>query len=279
LIADVADHVAPGVRRVTAPNPSALTGAGTQSYVVGSLDVVVVDPGPDDDTHLERLAGERVRYVLVTHDHDDHAAGARALADRCGALVLGPQGGQGRSPDGVLADGDVVAVPGWRLTVLSTPGHAARHLCFLLETDAGATSSARRLLFSGDLVLGGSSTVVAPPDGDMAQYVASLERLLALDPVVDVVAPGHGPLVVDGHAAIARQLEHRREREREVLAALACRDRATVAEIAGAVYPVVAPGLEDAIQLQVWAHLRKLVGDGSVATAEPDDRRGAYWLV
>jgi glyoxylase-like metal-dependent hydrolase (beta-lactamase superfamily II) len=278
LTARLADDVAPGVRRVTAPNPSAMTGAGTQSYLVGSGDVVVVDPGPDDEAHLGRLGGEDVRYVLVTHDHDDHAAGARALARRCGAILLGPPGRPGREPDGVLADGDVVAVPGWRLSVLATPGHSARDVCYLLEAEPGSSPGSGRLLFSGDLVLGGSSTVVAAPDGDMAQYLASLERLVALEPAVDVVAPGHGPLLAGGRAAIAGQLAHRRLREQEVLAALGRRGRATVAEIAAAVYPNVASGLADAAQLQTWAHLRKLVEDGSVTTLDPDDRTATFAL-
>ena len=288
--------MAPGVRRLTAPNPSPMTGEGTQSYLVGAGDLVVVDPGPDDAGHLGRVVdagGGRIRYVVVTHAHDDHAPGARALARLTGALVLGPPAGGTYAPDAVLADADVVAVPGWRLTALHTPGHAADHLCYLLDTEqedpglvegdrharregTAVESAGPRLLFSGDHLLGGTSTVVAPPEGDMAAYLASLERLLRLDPGIDAVAPGHGPLLADARAVIVAQLAHRAERERQVVAALGRSPHATAAGLATTVYGRLDPGLVPAAQLQVWAHLRKLATEGRARSTDPDDPGGSW---
>ncbi|MHB1598640.1 MAG: MBL fold metallo-hydrolase [Acidimicrobiales bacterium] len=291
-----AAEVAPGVRRLTATNPSPMTGEGTQSYLVGTGDLVVVDPGPDDAGHLDRIvdaSGGRIRYVVVTHAHDDHAPGARSLARRTGALVLGPPAGGAYAPDAVLADADVVAVPGWRLTALHTPGHAAGHLCYLLDIEredpgfvagdhrsrregAVVESAGPRLLFSGDHLLGGASTVVAPPEGDMVAYLASLERLLRLDPGIDAVAPGHGPLLAGARAVIVAQLAHRAERERQVVAALERSPHATPAGLATTVYGNLDPGLVPAARLQVWAHLRKLATEGRARSTDPDDPGGSW---
>lgn len=291
-----AAEVVPGVRRLTATNPSPMTGEGTQSYLVGAGDLVVVDPGPDDAGHLDRIvdaSGGRIRYVVVTHAHDDHAPGARSLARRTGALVLGPPAGGAYAPDAVLADADVVAVPGWRLTALHTPGHAPEHLCYLLDTEregsgfvegghrprpevAVVESAGPRLLFSGDHLLGGASTVVAPPEGDMAAYLASLERLLRLDPGIDAVAPGHGPLLAGARAVIVAQLAHRAERERQVVAALERSPYATSAGLATTVYGDLDPGLVPAARLQVWAHLRKLATEGRARSTDPDDPGGSW---
>ncbi len=260
-----------------------MTGRGTNSYLVGAADVVVVDPGPDDDAHLDALvtrAGGEIRYVLVTHAHPDHSAGARRLAARTGAALLGPPPSGAFSPDAVLSDGDVVAVPGWRLEVLETPGHCADHLCFVLEEAApggvdapgGGSGTGRRrhrVLLSGDHVLGGTSTVVAAPGGDMAAYVASLERLLALAPPLDEIAPGHGEMLGDARAVLEAYVARRRAREAEVVAALELAPGATPAEIAAAVYPTIAPGLEQAALAQTWAHLRKLHDDGRASSPDP----------
>lgn len=277
-------------RRVLAPNPSPMTGRGTNTYLVGSHGAVVVDPGPDDAAHLARVldaAGAPIRYVLVTHAHLDHASGARPLAELAGALLLGPAGdgpggadAPGYEPDAVLSGGDVVAVPGWRLTAVDTPGHAAHHLCYLLDraggTGAFGSAPSRRVLFSGDLVLGGSSSVVAAPGGDMAAYLASLELVRALDPPVEVVAPGHGELVFEVQATLDAYLARRTEREQEVVAALERCPGATAAGLASVVYPELAPGLEDAARLQVWAHLRKLSDEGRASSTDPEDP-GAPW--
>jgi glyoxylase-like metal-dependent hydrolase (beta-lactamase superfamily II) len=255
------------VRRVVAPNPSPMTGEGTNTYLIGSSDVIVVDPGPADPRHLDRLvelSGGAVRYVLYTHAHVDHAPAARPLAERTGAAVLGPGGALG--PDGALCDGDVVAVPGFRLEVLETPGHSSDHLCFLLGSDetpgSDAPATASRVLFTGDVVLGGMSSVVAAPDGDMADYLASLRRLLLLEPEPEWIAPGHGPLLA--------------EREQQVLATLVRVGPASPAELVPAVYPGLAAGLTEGARRQIWAHLRKLRIDERASCASPGDEQ-ARW--
>jgi glyoxylase-like metal-dependent hydrolase (beta-lactamase superfamily II) len=290
-------QVVPGVRTVLAPNPSPMTGAGTNSYLVGEHDVVVVDPGPADAGHIDRLvelSGGAVRYVVVTHGHGDHAPGARLLAERSGAVVLGPPVGADFAPDGVLADGDVVAVPGWRLGVLHTPGHSSDHLCYLLEAEratvapaepassAGPANGERheRLLFSGDLVLGGTSTIVAAPDGDMADYLRSLDRLQRLAPPIDLIAPGHGRVVSEPRAVLAEYVAHRLAREAEVLEALARLGNASPSEIAAAVYPASLPaGLVEASRRQVWAHLRKLGAEGRARGTAPDEPQASWAAV
>jgi len=303
-----AEQVESGLWKVLAPNPSPMTGRGTNSYVVGGDDVVVVDPGPDDPRHLDALlgrAGDGIRYVVVTHAHLDHAAGARRLTERVGATLLGPPPAEGFAPDAVLADGDVVAVPGWRLEAVETPGHCAHHLCFVLERTPAALDaspegdgerreaagvggcggtvvpgnlrpSRKRILLSGDHVLGGSPTVIAAPGGDMAAYLASLGRIRALDPPIDSIAPGHGPIVDDPRAALDEYVAHRLEREEEVVVALARLSRATPAQIAAVVYPALEPGLGKAATLQVWAHLRKLGDEGRAWSADPG-RVDAQW--
>ncbi len=277
-----------GLRRVLAPNPSPMTGRGTNTYLVGGPDVVAVDPGPDDDAHLGRVlraANGAIRYVLVTHSHRDHAEGARRLADRSGALLLGPapsgppeHDSPGYAPDALLAGGDVVAVPGWRLSALDTPGHCAQHLCFVLEPTGRDLSggvagdgSARRVLLSGDHLLGGTSTVVAAPGGDMAAYLASLEAVRRLDPPVDLVAPGHGELVEDVVAMLDSYVARRLERESELVAALELSGAASPEELVALVYPALSRGLAGAARLQVWAHLRKLHDEGRASTTDPDD--------
>ena len=269
MVPGVPDLVSPTVRRLLAPNPGILTGPGTNSYLVGSDQLAVVDPGPDLPSHLDAVArwGKgRVRWILVTHAHPDHCLGAAGLRERTGAEVLGWGAGQRFRPDGLLGDGDVVDGPGFRLRALHTPGHASDHLCFLLESEG--------LLFSGDHVLAGTTVVVAPPDGDMADYLDSLRRLKGLG--IRAMAPGHGPLVEDPEGRIDEYLAHRRAREAAVLDALAMAGRATVAQLVGAVYGDVRPELHPAAALSLWAHLRKLAGDGRARSPDPD-AMGAWW--
>jgi glyoxylase-like metal-dependent hydrolase (beta-lactamase superfamily II) len=260
-----------------------MTGSGTNSYLVGSQTLVAIDPGPDDAEHVGKLAelsAGRLGYILVTHHHPDHAPGAARLAAMTGALILSygtvpPSPFATVVPDRALADGDVVAVTGLSLTALHTPGHTSDHLSFMANFDAG--SDAPRVLFSGDTVIGGSTVVVAPPDGDMVAYMSSLERLLHLSPSADVIAPGHGALIEDPAEAINDYLTRRRARELSVLDALAS-GPSNAADLVASIYPDLARGLDGVATRTVWAHLRKLGSEGRAHSLAPDDIY-AQWSV
>jgi glyoxylase-like metal-dependent hydrolase (beta-lactamase superfamily II) len=258
----------PRVTRVLAPNPSPLTLEGTNTFVVaepGAGTVVVIDPGPADDGHARAVLGacdgRRVELMLLTHTHVDHAEGAHAFAERAGAplAAIAPGWASPGAPD--LAAGDPVAAAGLELRPLPTPGHAPDHCCFQLAAD--------RAVFTGDHVLGRGTTVVEWPGGDMADYLASLELLLGLDP--ERLYPGHGPLVPDAVARVEGYLAHRRDREAQVLAALAAGDR-TPAEIVARVYAEVDLALHPAAELSVRAHLVKLAREGRVTSDPPGER-------
>ncbi len=265
----------PFVRRLTAPNPSIMTGPGTNTYLVGEDSLAVIDPGPDIEDHLSRIeaaAEGRIRRVLVTHTHSDHAPGAVPLAARTQAELCGYDARDGFVPDLELRGGDTFDLGPVALTAIHTPGHASNHLCYLVETNTPDSSrTSRRLLLSGDHVMGGSTVVIAPPDGDMARYMSSLETLLALDPPIDAIAPGHGPVLEDPAAAIEALLDHRRNRERAVLAVLKERRAATVAELVAAVYTDVDPDRHKIARLSLWAHLRKLRDEERAYSEHPDD--------
>ncbi len=264
-----AERVSPLVRRVLARNPSPFTFTGTGTYIVGRGTVAVIDPGPSDAAHLAALAaalaGERVAAILVTHTHLDHSPGARALAAETGAPVVGcaplalsdtgPRADAGfdpdYAPDRVLADGESVSGPGWTLTAVATPGHTSNHLCFALAEEEA--------LFTGDHVMGWSTTVVAPPDGDMAAYMASLERLLGRTD--RIFYPTHGAPVTDPKRWTRHLLAHRRQREAQILALLAegvCEIPAMVARM----YAEVDRRLWPAAGRSVLAHLLDLAARG-----------------
>ena len=259
------------VVRATAPNPGVMTGAGTNTYLVGTDELVVIDPGPDDDGHrhaLVDLGAGRIRWIVVTHTHPDHAPGAAALAVRTGAQVLGFSERDGFVPSRAVGDGFELRGPGFVLRAVHTPGHASNHLCWLL-VDAD-------MLFSGDHVMQGSTVVIAPPDGDMAQYLASVRRLLAMDPPLVTIAPGHGSLIVDPAAALEGIIEHRLAREKAVADALADAGRATVDELLPTVYADVDEALHPVARYSLWAHLRKLDADGGAHSEDPADIE-AHW--
>jgi len=252
------------VVRATAPNPGMMTGPGTNTYVVGNDTLVVVDPGPDDDGHLDALAelgAGRIRSIVVTHTHPDHAPGAAGLADRTGAEVLGFSERDGFVPTRDVGDGFELHGTGFSLRALHTPGHASNHLCWLLVEE--------HMLFSGDHVMQGSTVVIAPPDGDMALYLASLRMLLVLDPPIATIAPGHGALIMEPAAAVDGIIEHRLAREKMVAEALATAGHATVDELLPGVYADVRDELLPVARQSLWAHLRKLGADGMART---DDR-------
>jgi glyoxylase-like metal-dependent hydrolase (beta-lactamase superfamily II) len=235
--------VAPGIRRLVAENPGPLTYHGTNTYLIdGVAGITVLDPGPDDATHVRAIqaaAGGRIARIFVTHHHADHAGAAPALAAATGASVFSHAGG--------MRDGDVEGI--W--TALHTPGHAADHLCFA-RTDG--------VVLTGDHVMSFSTSVIPPaPDGDMAAYMASLRRLLGRDDALYL--PGHGPPIRDPHGFAAALLRHRERREAEVLAALREAPRDTAALVA-ALYPDIDGRLAQAAAASVMAHLVKLRAEG-----------------
>jgi len=276
----VVEWVAPGIRRLLCPNPGPFTARGTNTYLIGRGEVAVLDPGPDFEGHraaiLAALAGERVSRILVSHTHRDHSPGAAPLAAATGAETLGfgphltPAGeGEGGdhdfAPDRRLADGDAVEGEGWRLVALHTPGHCANHLCFALEADAAVAP--KGVLFSADHVMAWSTSVVSPPDGDMADYMRSLERIGARTAAGTdrLLLPGHGPRHDDPALFVAALIAHRREREAKVLAALRAADGpATALSLVPAVYgPALEPRLVPAAARSLLAHLVKLAGEGA----------------
>ena len=259
-VAGRVDVLGPGLRRVTAPNPGVMTGPGTNAYLVGTGEVAVVDPGPDDAGHLETVldaasaAGDRIRWVLVTHTHEDHAPGAARLAQEAGAEVLGFAPGPHFSPDTLVSDGFELDTPTFRLRALHTPGHASDHVCWLLDSP--------RVLLSGDHVMDGATVVIAPPDGDMARYLESLRKVAELDPPLEAIAPGHGRLLGAPRQVLAAVIAHRLARERLVAATLDQVGTATVDELVAAVYADVDEPMHRVARLSLWAHLRKLAAEG-----------------
>ena len=265
--------------RVLAQNPSPFTYTGTGTYVVGSDRLIIIDPGPDLDDHLPALIsaidGRALDAILVTHSHLDHSPLSRRLQDATDAPIMGfgPHG-SGRAggledetveagadkafaPDKCLADGETISVPGCDLMALHTPGHTSNHLCFL-DTQTGT-------LFTGDHIMGWSTTVISPPDGDMAQYLASLERLQAMD--IKTLVPTHGPIRTDATAFIDDLIQHRRERENQILRQL--KDGVeTIDAMVPSMYKAVDPWLHPAAARSVFAHLIALY-DAKVVDAHP----------
>ncbi|HEY7063086.1 MAG TPA: MBL fold metallo-hydrolase [Chloroflexota bacterium] len=258
--------VAPRIHKLLAPNPGPYTGPGTNTYLVGERELAVIDPGPDDPVHIDRILeevgalGARVGLVLVTHHHPDHLPGADLLRRKTGAPLAAHEGI--RHVDRTLHHGQEVPVEGETLEVLATPGHASTHMCFLLR--------ARELLFSGDHVVGSGTVVVSPPDGDMAAYLDSL-ALLRQYPIRRML-PGHWDPVEDPASKIAEYIDHRLLRERQVLACLRLGDE-TIPAMVGRLYADVDPRLHGAAGRSVLAHLLKLEHDGRVL------RRGDRWLL
>lgn len=260
----------PGIRRLLAPNASAMTGPGTNTYLVGHEDLVVIDPGPDDPTHIERIVESaigNIRYIVVTHSHRDHAPGAALLARITGATLLGFDARPNFKPDGRILEGDTIVSSGWKLEAIHTPGHSSDHLCFIADSDEDKAS---RLLFSGDHIMEGSTVVIGPPDGDMADYLASLERLHLVNPPIEVIAPGHGMLIADPRGAVDAYIALRRHREESIFQAVEARAQ-RVAELVPRIYEQLPDHLVRHARRSVWAHLRKLHEEERVYSVDPDD--------
>lgn len=266
-----ADLVSPLIRRVVAENPGPFTFTGTGTYIVGSpepgSEVAVIDPGPEDPRHLaalqDALAGQRLTHILLTHSHLDHSPLARPLQAALGgalygrgapeaAPLTGEEGEDARfTPDVELAGGQLLSGPDWTLETIATPGHASNHLAFALHEE--------NALFSGDHVMGWSTTVISPPDGDMGDYLASLDRVIAGG--FSTIWPAHGPPVTDVAPFLQAYRAHRLEREAQILDALA-RGRTRITDMVPELYAGVDRALWPAAARSVWAHLIHLVRTG-----------------
>jgi glyoxylase-like metal-dependent hydrolase (beta-lactamase superfamily II) len=270
IVHGVASALSPLVRRIVAPNPGKMTGPGTNTYLVGIDEIVVIDPGPDDPGHLDAIAGcggDRIRWILCTHTHPDHSPGVAGLRERTGAEVRAFDARDGLEIDVPMADGDQVVATEFVLRAVHTPGHASNHLCYLLEQE--------RLLFSGDHVMDGSTVVISPPDGDMAVYLRSLEKVRSLRPRLRSIAPGHGHLIEDPIDRIDGYLAHRAEREQQVLAKVRSAGPITIPEIVADLYADVRQELHEVAERSVWAHLRKLLDEGLV-TGDRESPDGSW---
>ncbi|HEX4767460.1 MAG TPA: MBL fold metallo-hydrolase [Lichenihabitans sp.] len=287
--AEELQRVSPGIRRLIANNGGPFTFTGTCSYIVGRGEVAVIDPGPNDPSHLHALldavAGETVRHILVTHTHRDHSPGAAALREATGAEIVGcrprrPAAGheahphldagfdRAYAPDRILGEGDGVEGPAYRLFAVETPGHTSDHLAFGFPAEGA--------LFSGDHVMAWSTTVVVPPDGSMRAYMASLRKLIGRDDTI--YWPGHGGPVRQPRTFVNALLVHRQWREAAILRCLAAGD-ATVATIVGRIYRDLAPALRGGASQSVLAHLVDLVDAGRVVVDGPPTLRAHYRAV
>lgn len=254
-------ELAPGVRRVVAPNPSMMTGPGTNTYLFGIERIAVLDPGPNLAVHLANIrarAGAPIGWIIVTHTHPDHSPGAAPLADICGAELIGMAAPEGDhqdatfTPDRVLGDGDVIASDEFSLQAIHTPGHASNHFCF--------HDVERNWVFSGDHVIDGSTVVIDPPDGNMSEYLRSLQRLRDLNAAA--IAPGHGELIGNPAEVIDWIIEHRLQREARVFAAVCEHPGLDVTELVRLVYEDLAENLYPLAERSLLAHLQKLQKDG-----------------
>lgn len=280
--------LADGVQRLTAPNPGPFTFHGTNTYIVGERSVCVIDPGPDNDAHfdtlMKALEGRQVTHIAVSHTHRDHSPLARRLKQRTGAVIVaeGPHRparplfeGEVNPfaessdtefvPDIALADGAAVEGEGWRLTTVLTPGHTANHAAFALDGTG--------ILFSADHVMAWATSIVAPPDGAMSDYMASLDRLLRRQD--SLYLPGHGGPVSEPQAFVRALRSHRLMRERAVLEQIR-KGVSAIPDMVTVIYASTDPRLHGAAALSVLAHIEDLVEKGLVATDGPSRLTGTY---
>lgn len=247
-------ELAPGVRRLLAPNPSMMTGPGTNTYLLGNEEIAVIDPGPAMQDHvdaIQELADGPIKWILVTHTHPDHSPAAALLGEATGAEQYGVAPPRGRHQDQsfkadyVIADGDMFETDEFCLRMIHTPGHASNHFCYLHEE--------QKLLITGDHIINGSTVVIDPPDGSMGDYLRSLERLKSLD--ISAILPGHGELMDQPQEEIDWLINHRLEREAKVIGALKAQPNATSRELVPLVYEDVDKKLHDLAEHSLLAHL------------------------
>ena len=265
------DQVSPLIRRVIANNPGPFTYVGTGTYIVGHGEVAVIDPGPDIAEHLDAIlaatSGERVTHILVTHHHSDHSPLARPVAQATGATIYGRavdrapvegsiqlEAGYDRfEPEVTVATGTVLSGPGWTIEAIHTPGHTSNHICYALREE--------NALFSGDHIMGWSTTVITPPDGDMGDYLASLETVRTRG--FSTLWPTHGAPITDPGPFIEAYAAHRLDRERQIIARLEAGDE-TIKAMVPTIYAAVDPRLHPAAAHSVLAHMLELVKSGRV---------------
>lgn len=271
------ERLDPLVRRVLAPNPSAFTFSGTQSYIIGNGAVAVIDPGPDSAEHvaalLAGLEGETVAAIVCTHTHRDHSPASRALAAATGAPIIGcaplaleddgPRADAAfdvdYAPDQVLGDGEILSGADWTLEAVATPGHTSNHLCFALRES--------NVLFSGDHVMGWSTTIVSPPDGDMAAYMQSLALLQERNDAL--YYPAHGPAVDNPRRLVRGLIGHRKQREGQIMRLLE-KGEGDVRAMVASMYRGIDQGLHPAAARSVLAHLLDLEARGLAVRRDED---------
>ena len=279
------DEVSPLIRRVIANNPGPFTFTGTGTYIVGHGEVAVIDPGPAMGEHLTALlaatTGETVTTIVTTHTHLDHSPLSRALAEKTGAVIYGrasPELGAAGvrveedddglfRPDVAIADGQRLEGPGWTLEAIATPGHASNHVCYALPQE--------KALFSGDHVMGWSTTVISQPDGDMTDYYASLAKVAARG--FDILWPTHGPPITEVSPFLAAYKAHRLDRERQILEQIAA-GHGAIKEMVPIMYAAVDPRLHPAAAGSVYSHLIHMVGEGIVVCDGPPRGDSRYRL-
>jgi glyoxylase-like metal-dependent hydrolase (beta-lactamase superfamily II) len=290
LAPDTVDDVMPGVRRIMANNPSPFTFKGTMSYIIGKGEVAIVDPGPSDPAHigalLNAVRNETVSAIFVTHTHRDHSPAVRAIKAATGATVyaegphrvarplhigelnlLDASGDRDFQPDVALKDGEVVSGKGWTLEAVTTPGHTANHMAFAYKES--------NILLAGDHVMAWATTIVAPPDGAMSDYMASLNKLTKRNETIYL--PGHGPAIPDAPRFVNYYILHRKAREASILHRLG-KGAADIPTIVRAVYIGIDPRLLGAAGLSVLAHLEDLAARGIVETDGTPSIEGVYRL-
>lgn len=273
------DVVAPGVTRVIASNPGPFTYTGTGTYLIGEgADRAVIDPGPDDETHLDAIiaaaAGAKITHILITHTHRDHCGGARLFAEKTGAPIygFGPHpsnetvedahamddgGDTAFAPDEVIGDNAIIEGDGWRIDAVHTPGHISNHLCFAYPQE--------NALFTGDHLMGWATTIIAAPDGDMADYMNSLDRLLERDDAI--YFPTHGAPIKDPRPFVRAVKAHRLMRDGQILEAIRSGHH-TIKDMVDRIYTDIDPRLKLAAAVNVFAHLIRLVQLGRIASDE-----------
>jgi glyoxylase-like metal-dependent hydrolase (beta-lactamase superfamily II) len=270
-------QLSPLVARLIAPNPSPFTYTGTCTYIIGSNKLAIIDPGPDDELHFEGLMnaiqGKTLAHILVTHTHKDHSPLARRLSHITGAPITGCaphyaarelfvgeinrlEGSSDKyhAPDHILTDGEIVSGHGYDLEVVATPGHTMNHLAFALKQE--------NALFCGDHVMGWSTTIIAPPDGNMAAYMKSLHKLYQRDDTI--YYPGHGDKITNPKRLVRGIINHRNQREASILARLKAGNH-TIFDIVSHMYQHLTPALQGAAALSVFAHLEHMVAQGLAA--------------